>query len=83
TMMTCHLLIRLAATCTVPRTQIISRQPPATWQLPIGQPPVTWQLRHYRSTSSVNAAGHRSTTTDHGSDRRSRLRITVVIGGQR
>nr|GFB34030.1 hypothetical protein [Tanacetum cinerariifolium] len=51
----------------------------ATWQLPIGQPPVTWQLRQRRSTT-VNAAGHRSTAAVHGGDRRS---TTVNAAGHR
>nr|GEY09046.1 hypothetical protein [Tanacetum cinerariifolium] len=78
TMMTCHLLICPAATRIVPRTQIISRQPLATWQLPIGQPPVTWQLRQHQSMPSVND-GQRRRSTVNGQ----RRRITVVIGGQR
>nr|GEY27164.1 hypothetical protein [Tanacetum cinerariifolium] len=74
TMMTCHPSIRPATTCTVPRTQIISRQPPATWQHPIGQPPVTWHLRQHRSTA-INAAGHRSTAADHDGDQRSTVAV--------
>nr|GEX76706.1 retrovirus-related Pol polyprotein from transposon TNT 1-94 [Tanacetum cinerariifolium] len=49
----------------------------ATWQLPIGQPPVTWQLRQHRSTT-VNAAGHRSTAAVHGGDRRSTPSVNTV-----
>nr|GFB26118.1 hypothetical protein [Tanacetum cinerariifolium]GFB30737.1 hypothetical protein [Tanacetum cinerariifolium] len=74
TMMTCHPSIRPAATCTVSHTQIISRQPPATCQHPIGQPPVTWHLRQHRSTT-VNAAGHRSTPSVNDGQRR---RITMA-----
>nr|GEZ63494.1 hypothetical protein [Tanacetum cinerariifolium] len=85
TMMTCHPFIHPAATCTVPRTQIISRQPSATWQYPIGQPPVTWHLRQHRSAPvndgqrrrpPVNAIGQRrSTAPDHGGDRRSTVEV--------
>nr|GFC16955.1 hypothetical protein [Tanacetum cinerariifolium] len=78
--MTCHPPICPAATCTVPRTQIISRQPPATWQLPIRQPPVTWLLRQHRSTPSVNTTGQRRSMPPATGQRR---RITVMIGGQR
>nr|GEV86201.1 putative ribonuclease H-like domain-containing protein [Tanacetum cinerariifolium] len=52
-------------------------------------PPVTWQPRQHRSTqvnggqrrrscrrsTTVNAAGHRSTTADHGGDRRSTVAV--------
>nr|GFA23974.1 putative reverse transcriptase domain-containing protein [Tanacetum cinerariifolium] len=53
----------------------------ATWQHPIRQPRVTWHLRqhgHRRRSTTVNAAGHRSTAADHGGDRRS----TTVDGGE-
>nr|GEZ74111.1 retrovirus-related Pol polyprotein from transposon TNT 1-94 [Tanacetum cinerariifolium] len=81
--MTGHPPIRPAATYTVPRTQIISRQPPATWQLPIGQPPVTWQLRQHRSTPSVNDGQRRQSTTVNAAGHWSTALVTVVIGGQR
>nr|GEZ93869.1 hypothetical protein [Tanacetum cinerariifolium] len=58
TMMTCHLPIRPAATCTVPHTQLLAA---ATWQLPIGQPPVTWHLRQHRSTAADHDGDLRST----------------------
>nr|GFA38247.1 hypothetical protein [Tanacetum cinerariifolium] len=53
---------------------IISHQPPATWQLPIGQPPVTWHLRQHRSTT-VNADGHRSTPSVNDGVRRSTVAV--------
>nr|GEW62141.1 hypothetical protein [Tanacetum cinerariifolium] len=65
TMMTCHIPIRPAATCTVPRTQIISRQPPATWQLPIGQPlRITVVIGDWRSTVAANDGRRWRTTVD-------------------
>nr|GFC12761.1 hypothetical protein [Tanacetum cinerariifolium] len=76
TMLTCHVPIRPAATCTVPRTQLLAA---ATWQHPIGKPPVTWHLRQHRSTP-VNATGGRSTTAVHRGDRRS---TTVNAAGHR
>nr|GFB77390.1 hypothetical protein [Tanacetum cinerariifolium] len=80
--LTCHLLIRPAATCTVPRTPIISRQPPPRGSFLLGSHVSTGQSRStainaagHRSTAvnaaghrstAVNAAGHRSTAADHG-----------------
>nr|GEY84888.1 hypothetical protein [Tanacetum cinerariifolium] len=65
-MMTCDLPICRAVTCTVPRTQIISRQPCGSYV----------SIGHDRSTT-VNAVDYRSTVVDH----RSTARSTVVIGG--
>nr|GFB44720.1 hypothetical protein [Tanacetum cinerariifolium] len=46
TMMTCHLPIRPAAICTVPRTQSLAASHVAD---SYGQSPVTWHLRQHRS----------------------------------
>nr|GEW09301.1 Gag-Pol polyprotein [Tanacetum cinerariifolium] len=74
-MMTYHPPIRPAATCTVPRTPMISRQLPLTWQ-----PRQHRSTRSHRRSTTVNAASHRSTAADHGGDRRSTV---AVNDGQR
>nr|GEW74335.1 hypothetical protein [Tanacetum cinerariifolium] len=56
--MTCHPPIRPAATCTVPRIQLLA----ATWQHPIGQPSGKWHLRQHRWRTTVDC---RWTTVDH------------------
>nr|GFD31314.1 hypothetical protein [Tanacetum cinerariifolium] len=85
TMMTCHLLIRPAATCTVPRTELLaaSRRHVAAsyWTAASDVAPTSARSspsvnggQHRRSTT-VNIAGHRSTATDHGGDRRSTVAV--------
>nr|GEW51558.1 putative nucleotidyltransferase, ribonuclease H [Tanacetum cinerariifolium] len=76
--MTCHPPIRPAATCTVPRIQLLAasrRHVAASY----------WTAANNVAATSVtvNAVGHRSTAADHDGDRRLRWWITVVIGGQR
>nr|GFA41869.1 hypothetical protein [Tanacetum cinerariifolium] len=66
TMLTCHVPIRPAATCTVPRTQLLaaSRRHMAAsyWTAASDVAP---------TSAPVNAADHRSTAAVHGGDRRS------------
>nr|GEW40920.1 hypothetical protein [Tanacetum cinerariifolium] len=70
TMMTCHLSIRPAATCTVPRTQLLAasrRHVAASYWTTASDVAAT--------AVPVNAAGHRSTAADHGVDRRSTVAV--------
>nr|GFC48664.1 hypothetical protein [Tanacetum cinerariifolium] len=74
-MMTCHPLIRPAATCTVPRTQLLAasrRNVAASYWIAASDVAAT--------SAPVNAAGHRSTAAVHGGDRRS---MTVNVVGHR
>nr|GFB30385.1 hypothetical protein [Tanacetum cinerariifolium] len=74
TMMTCHLPIRPAATCTVPRTQLLAtsrRHVVASYWTAASDVPHT--------SASVSAGQRRSMPPATGQ----RQRFTVVIGGQR
>nr|GFA60693.1 hypothetical protein [Tanacetum cinerariifolium] len=90
--MTCHPPIRPAATCTVPRIQLLvashrhvaaSYWTAASDLAPTSAPVSAGQRRstpsatgQRRRSTTVNAAGHRSTAENHGGDRRS-----TVVGG--
>nr|GEV80034.1 hypothetical protein [Tanacetum cinerariifolium] len=80
-MMTCHLLIRPAATCTVPRTQLLAascRHVAASyWTAASDVAPTS-----ARSSPSVNDGQHRRSTTVNAAGHGQRRRFTVVIGGQ-
>nr|GFB37690.1 hypothetical protein [Tanacetum cinerariifolium] len=78
-MMTCHPSIHPAATCTVPRTQIISRQPRGSILLDSRLRRGTYVSTSQRR-STPTATGQRRSTPPATGQRR---RITVVIGDQR
>nr|GFC47621.1 hypothetical protein [Tanacetum cinerariifolium] len=65
-MMTCHLSIRPAATCTVPRTQLL-----ATSRRHVAASYWTAASDVAPTSAPVNATGHLSTAAVHGGDRRS------------
>nr|GEX65124.1 hypothetical protein [Tanacetum cinerariifolium] len=80
--MTCHPPIRPAATCTVPRIQLLaaSRRHVAAsyWTAASDVAPTSAPVNaidQRRRSTMVNAAGHRSTATDHGGDRRSTVAV--------
>nr|GFB89268.1 hypothetical protein [Tanacetum cinerariifolium] len=85
TMMTCHLSIRPATTCTVPRTQLLvaSRRHVAAsyWTAASDVAPTSVRSSpsvndgQRRGSTTVNAAGHRSTAADHCGDRRSTVAV--------
>nr|GEZ21306.1 hypothetical protein [Tanacetum cinerariifolium] len=85
TMMMCHLSIRPAATCTVPRTQLLaaSRRHVAAsyWTAASDMAPTSAQSSpsvndgQRRRSTTVNAAGHQSTAVDHGGDRWSTMAV--------
>nr|GFC73992.1 hypothetical protein [Tanacetum cinerariifolium] len=88
TLMTCHLSIHPAATCTVPRTQLLaaSRRHVAAsyWTAASDVAPTSARSTpsvndvQRRLSTTVNASGHQSMAVDHCGDRRS----TTVAGGE-
>nr|GFB95938.1 hypothetical protein [Tanacetum cinerariifolium] len=96
-MMTCHLLIRPAATCTVPRIQLLAASrrrhvaasywtaardvAPTSAQVSAGQRRSTPPATGQRWRFTVVIGGQRCRSTTVNAD--DHWRITVVIGGQR
>nr|GFA07425.1 hypothetical protein [Tanacetum cinerariifolium] len=70
TMMTCPPPIRPAATCTVPRTQLL-----AASRRHVAASNWTAASDVAATSAPVNAAGHRSMAAVHGGDRRSTLSV--------